>query len=66
MQTFLAVVLFCLIGAVATTVFIGVRRMIRGDIPGSQEMMRWRVKLQALAIAFLLVAFAYTKFGGAS
>ncbi len=59
-------ILGALFTGICVSVAIGVRRMIRGDIVGSQEMMRWRVGLQFMAIAFLIIAYTFTKQGGLS
>lgn len=53
-----------LVVGICSSVVIGVRRMVRGDIVGSQKMMRWRVGLQFMAIALLIIAYTYTKHGG--
>jgi phosphatidylglycerophosphate synthase len=44
------------IGAVAVVLFLGLWNMMRGGSPvRSQNLMRWRVLLQAVAIAVIMV-----------
>ena len=45
------------VGAVALVLLAGLLNMFRGGSPNtSQTLMRWRVGLQALAIAVIMVA----------
>ena len=48
-------------GAVAVVLLMGLANMFRrGSANTSQKLMRWRVGLQAIAIAVLMVAFYFT------
>jgi hypothetical protein len=45
------------IGAVAVVLFLGLWNMMRGGSPSkSQNLMRWRVLLQAVAIGVIMLA----------
>lgn len=45
--------------AVAVVLFLGLRSMLKGGSPSrSQQLMRWRIGLQFIAIV-LMVVFAY-------
>lgn len=45
------------IGAVAVVLFLGLANMLRGGSPSrSQTLMRWRVILQAVAVAVIMAA----------
>ena len=47
--------------AVAVVLLFGLINMFRGGSSNtSQELMRWRVGLQAIAIAVLMAAFYFT------
>ena len=44
------------VGAVAVVLFLGLWNMMRGGSPSrSQNLMRWRVLLQAVAIGVIMV-----------
>ena len=48
------------IGAVTIVLFLGLFNMLRAGSPStSQNLMRWRVGLQAVAVAVLLCAIWY-------
>lgn len=45
------------IGAVTIVLGLGLFNMVRGGSPSvSQNLMRWRVGLQALAVALMMIA----------
>lgn len=45
------------IAAVTIVLFLGLFNMMRGGSPNrSQTLMRWRVGLQALAVALMMIA----------
>lgn len=48
-------------GAVAVVLLLGLANMFRGGSSNtSQQLMRWRVGLQALAVVVLMAAFYFT------
>lgn len=52
------------IGAVTVVLFLGLFNMMRGGSPNrSQQLMRWRVGLQFLAVV-LMMAFLWFKQNG--
>lgn len=52
------------VGAVAVVLFLGLWNMMRGGSPSrSQNLMRWRVILQFIAIIVLMGALWFTQSG---
>ena len=48
------------VGAVTIVLFLGLANMTRGGSPNtSQTLMRWRVILQAVAVAFMMIAIYF-------
>lgn len=61
MSTFLVI---AAVLAVAVVLGMGLVNMMRGGTPGrSQQLMRWRVGLQAIAIAVIMLVIWATKSG---
>lgn len=61
MSTFLVIVAVL---AVAVVLGMGLFNMMRGGTPGrSQQLMRWRVGLQAIAIAVIMLVIWVSKSG---
>ena len=52
------------VGAVAVVLLLGLRNMQRsGSSSTSQKLMRWRVILQAVAVAVIMAAIYFSKTG---
>lgn len=48
------------IGAVTIVLFLGLANMMKGGSPNrSQTLMRWRVGLQALAVALMMIVIYF-------
>lgn len=61
MSTFLVIVAVL---AVAVVLGMGLFNMMQGGTPGrSQQLMRWRVGLQAIAIAVIMLVIWVSKSG---
>lgn len=57
MLTFVQFLLPVALGAVAIVLFLGLGNMIRGGSASrSQTLMRWRIGLQAVAVAIIMLA----------
>ena len=53
------------IGAVTIVLFMGLANMVKGGSPSrSQTLMRWRVGLQAVAVALLMLVIFFKTRGG--
>lgn len=56
MSTFLQILSFLALGAVAVVLFLGLANMMRGGSSNrSQQLMRWRVILQAIALVVVMI-----------
>ncbi len=56
MTTFFQIVSFLALGAVAVVLLLGLANMMKGGSANrSQQLMRWRVILQAIAIVVIMV-----------
>ncbi|MBO6675969.1 MAG: twin transmembrane helix small protein [Rhizobiales bacterium] len=56
MNTFFQIISFLALGAVAVVLLLGLANMMKGGSANrSQQLMRWRVILQALAIVLIMV-----------
>ncbi|MEQ8657025.1 MAG: twin transmembrane helix small protein [Hyphomicrobiales bacterium] len=56
MSTFLQILSFLALGAVAVVLFLGLANMMRGGSSNrSQQLMRWRVILQGIAIVVVMI-----------
>jgi hypothetical protein len=56
MNTFFQIISFLALGAVAVVLLLGLANMMKGGSANrSQQLMRWRVILQALAIVVIMV-----------
>jgi hypothetical protein len=56
MNTLFQIISFLALGAVAVVLLLGLANMMKGGSANrSQQLMRWRVILQALAIVVILV-----------
>lgn len=57
MQGLMTILVPLAIGAVTVVLFLGLANMTRGGSPStSQNLMRWRVILQAVAVAIMMIA----------
>lgn len=62
MKTFLTILLVLALIAVAVVLLMGVVGMLRGDDPHrSNKLMRWRVGLQAVALAVVALLMLMLK-----
>ena len=62
MDTFLTYLTPIAVGAVAIVLALGLWNMLRGGSPSmSQNLMRWRVGLQFLAIVVIMTAIYFTR-----
>lgn len=65
MQSFATYLVPVAIGAVTIVLFLGLANMVRGGSPNtSQKLMRWRVILQAVAIAVMMIVIYFKTRGG--
>jgi len=56
MSTFLQILSFLALGAVAVVLFLGLANMMKGGSSNrSQQLMRWRVILQAIALVVVMI-----------
>jgi hypothetical protein len=56
MSTFLQILSFLALAAVAVVLFLGLANLMRGGSSNrSQQLMRWRVILQAIAIVVVMI-----------
>lgn len=56
MSTFLQILSFVALGAVVVVLFLGLANMMKGGSSNrSQQLMRWRVILQAIAIVVVMI-----------
>ncbi|MFN3170400.1 MAG: twin transmembrane helix small protein [Hyphomicrobiales bacterium] len=56
MSTFLQILSFLALGAVVVVLFLGLANMMKGGSSNrSQQLMRWRVILQAIAIVVVMI-----------
>lgn len=56
MSTFLQILSFVALGAVVVVLFLGLTNMMKGGSSNrSQQLMRWRVILQAIAIVVVMI-----------
>lgn len=56
MNTFFQIISFLALGAVAVVLLLGLANMMKGGSANrSQQLMRWRVIMQALAIVVIMV-----------
>ncbi|MFN3226244.1 MAG: twin transmembrane helix small protein [Hyphomicrobiales bacterium] len=56
MNTLFQIISFLALGAVAVVLLLGLANMMKGGSANrSQQLMRWRVILQALAIVVIMV-----------
>lgn len=61
----MGVVINVSIAAVTVVLFLGLLNMLRGGSPGkSQQLMRWRVILQFVAVLLMFGAFWWKSAGG--
>jgi hypothetical protein len=50
------------VAAVAVVLFLGLGNMMRGGSPNlSQQLMRWRVALQFLAVIIIMIVLLFRK-----
>jgi len=62
MKTFLTILLFIALAAVAIVLIMGVVGMLRGGDPRqSNKLMRWRVVLQGVALAIVALLLLLLK-----
>lgn len=56
MSTFLQILSFLALGAVVVVLFLGLANMMKGGSSNrSQQLMRWRVILQAIALVVVMI-----------
>ncbi|WP_375572732.1 twin transmembrane helix small protein [Ahrensia marina] len=56
MSTFLQILSFLALASVAVVLFLGLANLMRGGSSNrSQQLMRWRVILQAIAIVVVMI-----------
>lgn len=56
MSTFLQILSFVALGTVVVVLFLGLANMMKGGSSNrSQQLMRWRVILQAIAIVVVMI-----------
>jgi hypothetical protein len=56
MNTLFQIISFLALGAVAVVLFLGLANMMRGGSANrSQQLMRWRVVLQGIAIVVVMI-----------